>query len=122
MRQNTIVRRFTYPHLRIGSRGYFFFLLFQCFLNGEKDNRDVQRHPTRSLVLGGMGPYVGFPSHSLLCSLGPQVSLLMLDCRGERRKEQICSPEEYDKVFMALDQLPPTVEHLIIQLGESLDA
>jgi hypothetical protein len=101
----------------IGSRGYFFFLLFQCFLNVEVDGMDDKNHPNKSLIIGGPGPFVGFPSHSFLGYLGPQTFILLLDCRAERKKDQVCSPMEYKKVFERLDHLPSTVEHLIVQLG-----
>lgn len=37
--------------------------------------------------------------------------------RAERKKEQVCSPEEYQKVFARMRSLPSGVEHLIVQLG-----
>lgn len=66
----------------IGSRGYFFFLLFQQFTVDEVDGtkRDVP-HPNKALVLGGDGPWIPFPSHSLVTYLGPKVYMLLLDCR-----------------------------------------
>jgi hypothetical protein len=39
--------------------------------------------------------------------------------RAERKLEQVCSEEQYAKVFDRLDSLPPRVEHLIIQLGDA---
>ncbi|KAJ3744607.1 hypothetical protein DFH05DRAFT_1534942 [Lentinula detonsa] len=101
----------------IGTRGYFFFLLFQCFINVEVDGIDDKNHVNSSIIIGAPGPYVGFPSHSFLGNLGPQTSILLLDCRAERRKNQVCSPMEYEKVFARLHQLPPTVEHLVVQIG-----
>jgi hypothetical protein len=38
-------------------------------------------HPVKSLVIGGPGTYVPFPSHSFLTPIGPTAWLLMLDCR-----------------------------------------
>ncbi|KAI0086636.1 hypothetical protein BDY19DRAFT_986462 [Irpex rosettiformis] len=101
----------------IGSRGYFFFLLFQCFINLETDGVDIARHPFRSLIIGGRGPFIPFPSHSFLTYLGPQVYMLLLDCRAERKKNQVCSDEEYKVVFDCLSRLPPGVEHLVVQIG-----
>ncbi|KAG7452679.1 uncharacterized protein BT62DRAFT_880537 [Guyanagaster necrorhizus] len=103
----------------IGARGYFFFLLFQCFLNVEIDGINDHRgqHVNRSVIIGGPGPYVKLHSHSFLASLGPQAAILMLDCRAERKKDQVCSRYEYDKIFKRLQELPESVEHLIIQLG-----
>jgi len=106
---------------RIGSRGYFYFLLFQCFVNDDKDGIDCMKSPTsesiRSLVLGGPGAYIPYPSHSFLTYLGPKVHLLMIDCRAERKKNQVCSEMEYSRIFGALQRLPEGVEHLVVQLG-----
>ncbi|EIW84986.1 hypothetical protein CONPUDRAFT_162294 [Coniophora puteana RWD-64-598 SS2] len=101
----------------IGSRGYFFFLLFQCFINPQIDGIEDQKHPFKSMVIGSMGPYVGQPSHSILTYLGPRVRILLLDCRAERRREQVCSQAQYRRVFEALSRLPAGVEHLVVQIG-----
>ncbi|KAI0373303.1 hypothetical protein BV20DRAFT_938217 [Pilatotrama ljubarskyi] len=101
----------------IGSRGYFFFLLFQCFINIEVDGIDDRHHPFKSLVIGGPGPYIPFPSHSFLTWLGPQVHMLLLDCRAERKLDQVCSPAEYKAVFSRMHALPRTVEHVVVQIG-----
>ncbi|PPR04970.1 hypothetical protein CVT24_010428 [Panaeolus cyanescens] len=104
---------------QIGARGYFFFLLFQCFINVEIDGvSDLPgKHTFKSTIIGQPGPYVRFPSHSTLHRLGPQTYMLMLDCRAERKKEQVCSREQYQKVFGRLNSLPMGVEHLVVQLG-----
>ncbi|KAI0806950.1 hypothetical protein C8Q74DRAFT_1312933 [Fomes fomentarius] len=101
----------------IGSRGYFYFLLFQCFINVDVDGRDDRRHPFKSLIIGGDGPFIPYPSHSFLSWLGPHVQILLLDCRAERKKDQVCSPQEYKAVFTRMHALPRTVEHMIIQTG-----
>ncbi|KAF7304654.1 C-CAP/cofactor C-like domain-containing protein [Mycena kentingensis (nom. inval.)] len=103
----------------IGSRGYFFFLLFQCFINVEVDGVDDRpgKHSNRSIIIGSPGPYIPFSSHSFLSYLGPQTYILLLDCRAERRKDQICSPAQYDKVFQRLRQIPSGVQHLCVQVG-----
>jgi len=101
----------------IGSRGYFFFLLFQCFINVDVDGRDDRRHPFQSLIIGADGPYIPFPSHSFLTYLGPQVWMLLLDCRAERKLDQVCSDREYRIVFDRVGAMPSGVEHLVVQLG-----
>lgn len=101
----------------IGSRGYFFFLLFQCFINVDVDGTNDQSHTFKSLVLGNQGPFVPFLSHSFLCPFGPTSWILMLDCRAERKLGRVCSEEEYNKIFEQLYALPPRVEHLVVQLG-----
>lgn len=37
--------------------------------------------------------------------------------RAERKKDQVCSPAQYEKVFQKIRALPPSVEHLVVQLG-----
>jgi len=102
----------------IGSRAYFFFLLFQCFINVTVDGLNDRSHVFKSVVIGGPGPYVPFPSHSFLTPIGPTAWVLMLDCRAERKLGQVCSEKEYASVFDRLNTtLPPSVEHLIVQLG-----
>ncbi|PPQ73897.1 hypothetical protein CVT26_011729, partial [Gymnopilus dilepis] len=66
---------------RIGARGYFYFLLFQCFINVEIDGiSDAPgKHVYQSVVIGEMGPYVRLRSHSFLPRLGPRVYMLLLD-------------------------------------------
>ncbi|OBZ75883.1 hypothetical protein A0H81_04778 [Grifola frondosa] len=101
----------------IGSRGYFFFLLFQCFINVEIDGKDDRRHPFKSLIIGGDGPFVPFPSHSFLSWLGPHVYILLLDCRAERKKDQVCSQQEYKAVLTRVHALPSGVEHIVVLTG-----
>ena len=83
----------------------------------EVDGRDAAQHPFKSVVIGGDGPYVPFPSHLFVSYLGPQVHMLLLDCRAERKKDQVCSPYEYKTVFERIMRLPPQVEHLVVQIG-----
>ncbi|KAI9511315.1 hypothetical protein F5148DRAFT_1274284 [Russula earlei] len=101
----------------IGSRGYFFYLLFQCFINVSIDGFDDRSHVFKSTIIGGPGAFVPFPSHSVLTPIGPTAWILLLDCRAERMLTQVCSEEEYRRVFKRMSELPPGVEHLIIQLG-----
>ena len=97
------------------------------------------KHVYHSLVTGEPGPYVRCPSHSFLPRLGPQVYMLLLDCRcvsrfshcllsfffifsfnvysAERKKDQVCSLGQYQRVFERLNSLPSGVEHVIIQIG-----
>lgn len=100
----------------IGSRGYFWYLLFQLFT---VDNLDLkqERHPLKHMLIGGRGAWIPHPNHSLLSYLGPNCQMLLIDCRAERKLHQICSEATYSMVFAAVDQLPSTVSQLVIQLG-----
>ncbi|KAH9819014.1 hypothetical protein DFH28DRAFT_957331 [Melampsora americana] len=106
----------------IGSRGYFWYLLFQLFIVDETDgifNDSSNQHSEvhSSLILGGLGPYIPFRNHSFLAYLGPQVWMLLLDCRSERKKDQVCTSKTYEIVFNACRALPSSVTHLIFLLG-----
>jgi hypothetical protein len=54
-------------------------VLYAVEVDGLDDRPD--KHSNWSLITGGHGPYIPFPSHSFLASLGPQTWILMLDCR-----------------------------------------
>lgn len=43
--------------------------------------------------------------------------MLLLDCRTERKLNQIVSKYTYEKVFAQLRQLPSQVQHLVVLLG-----
>lgn len=108
----------------IGSRGFHFYLLFQQFINNDVDgisnsSQDPQT-AFRSMIIGGPGAYVQYPTCSFLVYLGPKQYMLLLDCRAQRKINQICAPDTYEKCFAAIKRLPDSVEHLIIQLGVPL--
>jgi len=102
----------------IGTRGYFFYLLFQQFTVDAVDGTlDMHPHPNKALILGGVGPWIRSHSHSLLTFLGPRVQMLLLDCRAERRKDRVISGETYRVVLDRVRALPSSVEHLVVLLG-----
>jgi hypothetical protein len=45
------------------------------------DGINDRSHFFKSVVIGGPGPYLPFPSHSFLTPIGPTAWVLMLDCR-----------------------------------------
>ncbi|WFD17809.1 hypothetical protein MCAP1_000018 [Malassezia caprae] len=107
----------------VGSRGYFFYLLFQHFMVDEVDGvlneNTTNPNPTqfRSLIIGGPGSYIAFPTHSFLIWMGPKQHMLLLDCRAQRKLNQVCAEDTYERVLEACMNLPESVRHLIIQLG-----
>lgn len=106
----------------IGSRGYFYYLLFQQFINDEVDGLDDSTHSNKAIILGEQnGPYLrDVRNHSFLSYLGPKQYILSIDCRSERKLEQIVSPKTYARIFERVRQLPAGVEHLTILLGVPL--
>ncbi|KAL8286205.1 hypothetical protein RQP46_004693 [Phenoliferia psychrophenolica] len=103
----------------IGSRGYFWYLLFQMFIVDAFDGTNLapNTHVSKAVVFGGPGTYIPYPSRSFVSYLGPRVSILLLDCRAERKKDLVCSPFTYERAFGALKALPPAVEHVVVLLG-----
>ncbi|SCV66988.1 BQ2448_5634 [Microbotryum intermedium] len=103
----------------IGARGLFWFLLFQQFIVDEIDGLPTTfgQHPSKSTIIGGPGAWIPSPSHSFLSYLGPQVYICLLDCRSERKKDQVCSRLTYERVFAELRALPDEVDHLVMLLG-----
>lgn len=103
----------------IGSRGYFWFLLFQLFSSDDVDGttQPTGQHPLKNMVIGGEGSYIPSVNHSLSVSLGPKVHMYLLDCRSERRIDRICSELTYQRMFEEIESLPDEVEQLIVQLG-----
>jgi hypothetical protein len=104
----------------IGSAGYFWFLLFQLFTVDAFDGANVGppgSNPIKSLVIGGPGPWVPYPSHSLAVYMGPNVRLYALDCRAERKLHQIVSAESYKLMSDYVESMPPEVEQLVLLLG-----
>jgi hypothetical protein len=77
-----------------------------------------QQHTTTKLAPQfGMIPGSKPSANSIVTTLGPDVALLSLDCRGERTKYDICRPQTYDRVFKALYDLPYTIKHLVLVTG-----
>jgi hypothetical protein len=57
------------------------FALYLRHPTARVDGLDDQHHPISSLITGGPGPYIPYPSHSTLSDMGPDQWMLMLDCR-----------------------------------------
>lgn len=58
---------------------------------------------------------------TLLLGLGSAYANAQCDVSAERRKDQVCSEFEYNKVFKRIGEMPPDVKHLILQLGAMFD-
>jgi len=77
-----------------------------------------QQHTTMELApQHGMIPGSKPSANTIVTTLGPDVAILSLDCRGERTKFDICLPQTYDRVFGELYNLPYTVKHLVLVTG-----
>lgn len=94
------------------------FLLFQLFTHDGHDgtNPTPHTHPLKSLIIGEPGPWIPFPSHSLLVYLGPKVLMLALDCRAERKLTQVVTRKTYDKCLGEVRKVQG-IEQLVMLLG-----
>lgn len=79
-------------------------------------NPQVDTHVVKSMIIGGPGAWIPFPSHSLLVYLGPKVLMLALDCRAERKLEQVVTKETYAKTFGEVRKCKG-IEQLVLLLG-----
>ncbi|KAI8594900.1 hypothetical protein EDD21DRAFT_392626, partial [Dissophora ornata] len=89
---------------RIGAVSRRFYLLFQ-------------QHSTPALV-HQHGFFSAGVGESILTSMGPSASLLVLDARSERTKNTICSEQTYNLAFDKMyREIPQGTRHLLVQLG-----
>lgn len=102
--------------------GFKYYYLFQQMISPDIDGLDDApgKHSNKSIIIGGQAAYVQYPHMSFLPYFGPKQYLLAIDCRAERKVEQICSKESYNKIFDRVRKLPDGVEHLVILLGVPL--
>ncbi|CUM62797.1 uncharacterized protein PRCAT00000355001 [Priceomyces carsonii] len=101
----------------IGNTAYKYYMLFQHQMNPEE-----KLHLTDpSWILGKTnGPFINEKSHSTFSRLGKEVAVLGLDCRTERKINEVITPSTYNIVFARLEEelnKAPDVKHLLVMLG-----
>jgi PhoD-like phosphatase len=99
----------------IGAVAYKYYMLFQHQTVPEET--ESEEH---SWILGGhRGPFIQQLSRSVFMRLGRSISLLGLDCRTERTRDDILSEESWERVFDRLhkDVIKGETKHLIVLLG-----
>lgn len=110
----------------IGKAAYKYYMLFQHHVSSDDEEDKEAYLSTPNWVLGSQpGPYIGEKSHSVWTPLGPQMTLLGLDCRTERKLKQILAPETYALAFKRIeddikqrsDEGRPKLDHLLVMLG-----
>ncbi|KAI8087711.1 uncharacterized protein B0P05DRAFT_531987 [Gilbertella persicaria] len=89
------------------------------FANGARFYYLFQQHTTIEETHGMIKGELATCNH-IVTTLGSSIGFLALDARGERTKYQICTQASYDAVFKAINELPPTVKHLIVLTGVPL--
>lgn len=101
----------------VGQYAFRYYMLFQHH-TPYKENINLERS-----FIGGhsIGPYIKEQSRSVYAKLGSQIAFLGLDCRTERTKKQVVSPETYKIVFDRLETEVKSsntkIKHLYVLLG-----
>jgi len=101
----------------LGEYAYKYYLLFQQNVGL---NNDPKLDDPCWICTGQKGPYIGYPARSIFARLGKSAAFLGLDCRTERRKNQVVSPSHYKAVFQRINQefkAAPTLKHMYLMLG-----
>ncbi|KAL5416190.1 hypothetical protein PMIN03_002229 [Paraphaeosphaeria minitans] len=113
----------SYPHhfmetpvfTGLGAVAFKYYMLFQ-----HQSVPAETRAAEPSWVLGAHpGPYIKEQSRSVFMQLGREVAFLGLDCRTERRRDEILSEDSYDNIFDRLEEelVQGETKHLIVLLG-----
>jgi hypothetical protein len=99
----------------IGAVAFKYYMLFQ------HQSVPAETEKTEpSWILGkNPGPYIKEQSRSVFMQLGREVAFLGLDCRTERRRDEILSEDSYDIIFDRLEDeiIKGETKHLIVLLG-----
>ena len=104
----------------IGKAAYKYYMLFQHQVSIDNSEDAEAYLKSRHWILGAQnGAYIGQKSHSVLTRLGPNMAMLGLDCRTERKLKEIVSPQTYDLVFKRLEEEAKRgeLDHLLVMLG-----
>lgn len=101
----------------IGKFAYKYYMLFQHHVSITE--REAYLEDPIWLLGKNPSPYVKELSHSVFTRMGPTMGLLGLDCRTERKLNEIVSEPTYDLVFKKLEQEATTskMDHLLVMLG-----
>ncbi|KAF2750814.1 hypothetical protein M011DRAFT_474311 [Sporormia fimetaria CBS 119925] len=99
----------------LGAVAYKYYLLFQH----QSIVAETEKTEPSWLLGAQPGPYIRERSRSVFVDLGKHVAFLGLDCRTERRREQVLSDQSYDLVFSRLEDqiVKGETKHLIVLLG-----
>lgn len=101
----------------IGNTASKYYMLFQ---NQCAPDEDFSTDP--SWVNGReVGPYIKQKSHSIYARLGSSIGFFGLDCRTERRHDQVVRKETYNQMFERIRKEVKSsngeIDHLLIMLG-----
>lgn len=107
----------------IGQAAYKYYMLFQHHVSIDEKEPYLS---TKNWILGSNpGAYIKEKSHSIWTKLGPNMALLGLDCRTERKLKQVISWDTYKLLFQRVSaeielsqkQKEQRIDHLLVMLG-----
>lgn len=101
----------------VGQYAFRYYMLFQHHTPYKEDIK------LEKSFIGGhsVGPYMKQQSRSIYTKLGSEIGFIGFDCRTERTKKQVISPETYKIIFNRLQtevtSSKTTIKHLYVLLG-----
>ena len=103
--------------LTVGNVAYKYYMLFQHQMSPEEKSHTSDP----SWILSDKpGPFIHQLNHSVYLRLGKEISMVGVDCRTERKFDQVVANASYKKIFARLEQeiqAAPEVKHLLVMLG-----
>ncbi|CCH60471.1 hypothetical protein TBLA_0C06790 [Henningerozyma blattae CBS 6284] len=107
----------------IGQSAFRYYMLFQHHVSSFPEDKDQAEYlNSNHWILGkNPGPYTKEKNHTVYTSLGPNMAMLGLDCRTERKLKEIVSHDSYAIVFKRLyeeaEKSKGKLNHLMVMLG-----
>lgn len=101
----------------IGKVAYKYYMLFQQQVSMDEPEEYLEEP---SWILSDKpGRYIEEKSHSIFTRLGPDISLLSVDCRTERQLKQILENSTYNNLFNRIqnEYNLKKYDHLLVMLG-----
>lgn len=103
--------------LTVGNVAYKYYMLFQHQMSPEEK---LHTEDPSWILSGKPGPYIHQQNHSTYMRLGKEIALVGVDCRTERKFDQVVAPSTYSKILARLNEeiaAAPEVKHLLVMLG-----
>lgn len=101
----------------LGEYAYRYYMLFQQNTHWETD---AKLQDPSWICTNKLGPYIHHPARSIYAQIGPTAAVLGLDCRTERTRHCICTPDLYAAMFERLThevRANKGIQHIYLILG-----
>lgn len=104
----------------VGNVAYKYYMLFQHHMSPHENLHNSIKDEPSWILSDKPGPFINQKNHSNYVRLGKEIGLVGVDCRTERKLNEIVKPETYSKIFSRLEKeikSAPEVKHLLVMLG-----